>query len=84
MDAATATHRQLLALAVTAPPALEDRLKRLRTRQLIEVCTRLRGPRDADVETIAAVTVLRTLAKRVRILEVEAAEHEAALTLVKG
>lgn len=85
VDAATTAQRQLLALAVTAPPALEGRLKGLRTRQLLDVCTRLRGPRDADVETVAAVTVLRTLAKRIRALEAEADEHEAALlALVKS
>lgn len=79
VDAATTTQRQLLALVVTAPPALEGKLKGLRTRQLIDVCSRLRGPRDADVETAATVAVLRTLAKRVQTLEAEAAEHESAL-----
>lgn len=79
VDAATAAQRQLLALAVTAPPALEDRLKGLKTKALVEVCARLRGPCDPDAETAAVVVTLRALAKRIGMLQAEAAEHEVAL-----
>lgn len=79
VEAATAAQRQLLALVVTCPPVLHDRLAKLRTRELIGRCERLRSHPSHDIETVETVVVLRRLARRIRDLETEAVEHEAAL-----
>jgi transposase len=79
VEAATVAQRQLLALVVTCPPALHARLAKLRTRELIGRCERLRNHASYDVETVEMVVVLRRLARRIRDLEAEAAEHETAL-----
>lgn len=79
VEASTAAQRQLLALVVTCPPTLHDRHAKLRTRHLIARCERLRTHASHDIETAETITVLRRLARRIRDLGAEAAEHEQAL-----
>lgn len=79
VEASADTQRQLLALVVTAPPTLHDRLAKLRTRELIVRCERLRSHPTHDIEMAETIVVLRRLARRIRDLEAEAAEHETAL-----
>jgi transposase len=79
VEASATAQRQLLALVVTAPPTLHERLAKLRTRELIARCERLRSHASHDIETAETIVVLRRLACRIRDLEAEAAEHETAL-----
>lgn len=79
VQSATDAQRQLLALVITAPPALQDRLRGLATPKLVQACSRMRGPKNPDVEIATAVTVMRGLAKRVLALKAEAADHDRAL-----
>jgi len=86
VEAATAAHRQLLALVVTAPEGVRARFRGQSTRVMLATAARLR-PRttSGDVEVITALTVLRDLARRCHTLEAEAAEHEQAIrTLVRA
>lgn len=80
MQAATDAQRQLHALVVAAPEGLRGRLRALTTRQLIGACGRLRQRADCDTETAATAASLRTLARRVQVLERETAEHTRAIT----
>jgi transposase len=79
VEAATAAINQLHALAVVAPEPLRSRLHGGRTDDLVAVCARLRGHASHDVETAQLTVTLRSLARRVRTLRAEAAEHETAL-----
>jgi len=80
VDAATDAQRQLHALIVTAPEAVRDRFRGRNTPTMINIAARLRpAATRGDAETIAAVTVLRRLAERIRFLETEAREHETAI-----
>ena len=79
VSAYTDAQRQLQDLVVTAPEALRARLRGLSTRRLITACERLRCPRVATVPHATLVAVLRSLAKRIRVLEAEARAHERAI-----
>lgn len=77
--------RQLLALVITSPQRLRDRFSRQRTRAVIATAGGLRPATTGDAEYDTAVAVLRALARRIRELEAEAAEHEKAiLALVRA
>jgi transposase len=69
----------LYALVVTAPEPIHERLIRLRGDLLVDACLRLRST-AADIETSVTLRVLRQVARRIRTLQAEAAEHEAQLT----
>jgi transposase len=85
VNAAADTQRQLLALVVTIPQRLRDRFAGQRTRSVITTAATLRATATGDAEYDTAVAVLRALARRIRNLEAEAAEHEQAiLTLVRS
>jgi transposase len=80
VQAATDAQRQLHALVVASPEVLRGRLRGLTTHQLVAACARLRQRAAWDVETAATVASLRTLARRVQVLERETAEHTRAIT----
>jgi transposase len=80
VQAATDAQRQLHALVVAAPEVLGGRLGGLTTHQLIGACGRLRQRADWDPETTATAASLGTLARRIRLLEREIAEHTRAIT----
>ncbi|MGY1635013.1 IS110 family transposase [Geodermatophilus sp. SYSU D01186] len=83
VEAATAAQRQLLALVITAPEPVRARFRGQTTRAMITTATRLRpGAGSGDIETVAALTVLRELARRIRFLEAEALGHEQAIRAV--
>jgi transposase len=86
VEAAAAAQRQLLALVITAPEAVRARFRGQTTRAMIATAARLRpGASSGDVEAIAAMAVLRDLARRIRFLETEALGHERAIrTLVRS
>ncbi|GAA4898504.1 IS110 family transposase [Actinomycetospora straminea] len=78
VEAATDAQRQLRALVITAPEQVRARFRTHRsTRALIEVAAGLRpGASSGDIEVTTVLTVLRDLARRIRVLEAEAAAHE--------
>jgi transposase len=86
VQAATDAQRQLHALVIAAPPALPERLRAVgSTRQLVAVCARMRVHSDWDVETASTAATLRSLARRIRELTTEAADHrQAILGLVRA
>jgi len=85
VQAAGDAQRQLHALIIAAPPALRERLQAASTRQLVAACARLRVHTDWDVETASTAATLRTLARRIRELTAEAADHrQAILVLVRA
>jgi transposase len=70
---------QLQALVVTAPEALRDRLRRLRTKELVATCARFRLGGDLDDVRTATRFALRSVARRHEALSVEIAELDAQL-----
>jgi transposase len=86
VQAAGDAQRQLHALVTAAPEVLRERLRSARsTHQLVAACARLRVHADWDVETASTAATLRSLARRIRELTSEAAEHrQAILGLVRA
>jgi transposase len=85
VQAAGDAQRQLHALVVAAPDVLRERLRVRSTRQLVAACARLRIHADWDVETSSTGATLRSLARRIRELTSEAADHrQAILVLVRA
>jgi len=85
VQAAGDAQRQLHALVVAAPDVLRERLRARSTRQLVAACARLRVHADWDVETSSTAATLRSLARRIRELTSEAADHrQAILALVRA
>jgi transposase len=80
VQAATDAQRQLHALVTAAPEVLRERLRGLTTHQLIGACGRLRLRAAWDTETTATAASLRTLARRIQLLDAETAEHTRAIT----
>jgi transposase len=80
VQAATDAQRQLHALVTAAPDALRGHLRGLTTHQLVTRCGRLRQRADWDTETSATAVSLRALARRIRLLNTEIAEHTQAIT----
>lgn len=70
---------QLYALVVTAPEPVHQRLIRLRGEQLVAACLRLRCTAGDDIETDVTTKVMRQVARRIRNLQVEAADYQAQL-----
>lgn len=80
VEAATAAQRQLRALVITAPEAVRARFRGQSTTVMVTTATRLRpATASGDVEVREALSVLRTLARRITFLTEEADEHERAI-----
>jgi hypothetical protein len=85
VQAAGDAQRQLHALVIAAPEALRERLRIRSTRELVAACCRLRVQASWDVETTTTAATLRSLARRIRELTAEAADHrQAILELVRA
>jgi transposase len=82
VQAAGDAQRQLHALVVAAPQALRGRLQGCSTRQLVAACARLRLHSDWDEETRSTAATLRSLARRIRELTAEAADHRQAVVVL--
>jgi transposase len=83
IEAATAAQRQLQAMVITAPEVVRARFRGQSTRAMLATATRLRPTTTSgDIEVATALAVLRDLARRSRSLELEAAEHEAAIRAI--
>jgi transposase len=75
--ARTAALNELRALLLGAPPELRERLQGRSPAALVEACARLRPGRDS--ERAALALALRSLARRIRQLRLEADELEEEL-----
>jgi transposase len=85
VQAAGDAQRQLHALGIAAPQVLRERLRIRSTRQLVATCARLRIQASWDVETATTAATLPSLARRIRELTSEAADHrQAILVLVRA
>jgi transposase len=83
VDAATTAQRQLRALVITAPEPVRARFRGHTTRTMIDIAGRVRpGVAAAEVEVFTVLSTLRALARRIRALETEAAEHERAIRAI--
>jgi hypothetical protein len=83
VEAGGDAQRQLHAMVITAPEVVRARFRGQSTRAMVATASRLRPTAgNADVAVTTALAVLRDLARRVRYLEAEAAEHEAAIRVI--
>jgi transposase len=83
VDAATTGMRQLRALVITAPEPVRARFRGHTTTHMIDLAARLRpATAAADVETFTVLSTLRALARRIRALHTEAAEHERSIRAI--
>lgn len=82
VDAATTAQRQLRALVITAPEPVRARFRGHSTRAMVDIASRVRSGAAVDVEVFTVLTTLRALARRVRALETEAAQHEQAIRAI--
>src|SRR5437773_459964 len=70
---------QLRSVIVTAPERLREELRGLPRQRLLERCNRLRRSTTATPDEVAARLVLRTLARRIEAVTVEADELEGEI-----
>ncbi|MFC4019211.1 IS110 family transposase [Micromonospora sp. GCM10011542] len=82
VEASATTQRQLHALVITAPEVVRARFRGQSTRAMLTTATRLRPTTSAGIEVSTSLAVWRDLARRVRFLEAEAAEHEKAIRAI--
>jgi transposase len=79
VDARTKAINQLKALIVSAPAELRERLRHRCTAQQVRCCARLRVHDTHSIEHRVTVQAMRATARRVLLLEAEAAQHQAEL-----
>ncbi|QWF22088.1 IS110 family transposase [Nocardioides sp. LMS-CY] len=82
VDAASDARRQLFSLVIAAPEPVRERFRGLKASAMPAVARNLRTRASWDVETRTAVTMLRTLARRIQAFTEEAAEHERAILAI--
>lgn len=82
VKARTAAINQIKTQLVTAPAVLRERLGSLGTAELVATCARLRPGSDLSDPVAAAKKSLRAEARRWQVLDAEAAEHEADITVL--
>ncbi|MGW3949355.1 IS110 family transposase [Micrococcus luteus] len=77
----TDAQHQLRALVITAPEHVRDRFRGQSTTEMVATATRLRPSSSAaDVEVFTAMSMLKTLARRITALQTEAAAQQNAIT----
>jgi transposase len=82
VDASTVAQRQLHSLVVAAPEALRARFRGQTTPAMIVTAARLRINASWDVETATYATVLRTLGRRIKAMQTEAADLERSILAI--
>lgn len=82
VEASATAQRQLHAMVITAPEAVRARFRGQSTRLMLATATRLRPATSTNLEVSTSLSVLRDLARRVRLLEAEAAAHEKAIRTI--
>lgn len=85
VHAATEAQQQLFSLVIAAPEQIRQRFRGQRLPAMIAAAARLRTHRSWDLEHTTTAVSLRSLARRIRALHAEAAEHEKAIkTIVRS
>jgi len=85
VDAGATARKQLRAAIVTAPHQIRDRFEATGRRRFVTVAQHLRHHPSHDIETATTITVMVTLARRIRALDAEAVVHEKAMRrLIEG
>ena len=79
VDAAATARKQLRAAIITAPDPLRERFDTAGRRRFVTVAQHLRHHASHDIETATAITVMVSLARRIRALDAEARVHEKAM-----
>lgn len=82
VQAAGDAQRQLFSLVIAAPEQIRARFRGQKLPAMIKTAAGLRVHPTWDVETTRTVTVLRSLARRVRTLTEEANDHEKAIRVI--
>jgi transposase len=83
VEAGADAQRQLRALVITAPEQVRDRFRGQSIVVMISTAAKLRPHTAADdIHAFTAMTALRSLARRIRDLDAEAAEHEKAIRAI--
>ena len=82
VDASTVAQRQLHSLVVAAPEVLRARFRGQSTPAMISTASRLRTSASWDLETTTYAAVLRTLGRRIKAMQTEAADHERAILAI--
>lgn len=82
VQAAGDAQRQLFSLVMTAPETIRARFRGATGAALVKIATTIRIQRSMDNETTTTLTALRTLARRIKDLTDEAADHEKAIAAI--
>lgn len=82
IDAAATAQRQLRAQVITAPEQIRARFRGHTTHRMIDIASRVRPTTTSGVEVFTVLSTLRALARRIRALHVEAADHERAIRVI--
>ncbi|WP_299520902.1 IS110 family transposase [uncultured Serinicoccus sp.] len=82
VQASADAQRQVFSLVIAAPEHIRDRFRGQKLPAMVRIASRLRVQGGWDVETLSTVTALRSLARRVQALTVEANEHEKAILVI--
>jgi transposase len=82
VDGATVARLQLFGLVVAAPEPIRDRFRGQKLPGMLKTAAAIRVRPSWDLETATTVTVLHDLARRVRALAHEAAEHERSILAI--
>jgi len=82
VNASTDAQRQLFSLVIAAPEPIRERFRGQKLPAMIRTAATMRLHSAWDVETTTTVVVLRSLARRARVLAEEAAEHEKAIRAI--
>ncbi len=82
VDASTVAQRQLFSLVIAAPEHLRAKLRGRKLPEMVRVAARLRVQPGWDTESATTAATLRTLARRVQALTVEAADLEKQILAI--
>lgn len=80
--ARTAAVNELKAFIVTADEQLRSELRGLRTNKIVDRCSRFRDSAKRPLDQRCTRNAMRALARRVRHLEAEIAEHDTAMKIL--
>lgn len=82
VNASTDAQRQVFSLVIAAPEPIRERFRGQKLPAMIRTAASMRLNSAWDVETTTTVMVLRSLARRARVLAEEASEHEKAIRAI--
>jgi len=82
VNASTDAQRQVFSLVIAAPEPIRERFRGQKLPAMIRTAASMRLNSAWDAETTTTVMVLRSLARRARVLGEEASEHEKAIRAI--